>query len=204
MAREYYQILGISEEATQEEIKKAYKRKAKEHHPDIGGDTKLMQKVNKAYACLSDPDKKSKYDETGEDDPNELSLEQKAQNLFMTEIATLLTGYFEGDFIRRTKNELNAKLEKIYQDKTKMEKNKQFLEKKLTRIKCRRGENLIKAMLDKNMIAIDVNLKTIETAIQITKMAKSLCDNYESLDEDIIQQPTFGFYSPVSYTTSAF
>lgn len=59
---DYYQILGISENADQEEIKKSYRRLAAKHHPDKGGDTAKFQEISAAYDTLSDPQKKAQYD----------------------------------------------------------------------------------------------------------------------------------------------
>jgi DnaJ-class molecular chaperone len=59
---DYYSTLGISKNATPDEIKKAYRKLASVHHPDKGGDTKLFQEIEEAYRILSDPEKKSQYD----------------------------------------------------------------------------------------------------------------------------------------------
>lgn len=59
---DYYQTLGISRDASQEDIKKAFRKLASQHHPDKGGDTATFQKVQEAYATLSDPQKKHQYD----------------------------------------------------------------------------------------------------------------------------------------------
>jgi len=65
MEEDYYEILGVSEDASQEEIKKAYRKLAHEHHPDKGGDEEKFKKINKAYQVLSDEEKRSKYDRFG-------------------------------------------------------------------------------------------------------------------------------------------
>lgn len=69
MQYEYYSILEIERTASQEEIKRAYKKKAMELHPDRhGGDKEKeaqFKKVNEAYATLSDEQKKAHYDQFG-------------------------------------------------------------------------------------------------------------------------------------------
>lgn len=59
---DHYQTLGVAKNATQDDIKKAYRRLAGIHHPDKGGDTAEFQKIQQAYETLSDPDKKQQYD----------------------------------------------------------------------------------------------------------------------------------------------
>jgi curved DNA-binding protein len=58
----YYEILGVNEKASQDDIKKAYKKLAMKHHPDRGGDNKKFQEISQAYDTLSDPNKRSQYD----------------------------------------------------------------------------------------------------------------------------------------------
>ncbi|XP_057544732.1 chaperone protein dnaJ 11, chloroplastic [Amaranthus tricolor] len=57
-----YEVLGISIEATNEEIKIAYRKLARSCHPDITGDADEFMRVNAAYSILSDPDKRADYD----------------------------------------------------------------------------------------------------------------------------------------------
>jgi len=63
--KDYYQILGISREASQDEIKKAYRKLAHKYHPDKGGDEKKFKEINEAYQVLSDKEKKAQYDRFG-------------------------------------------------------------------------------------------------------------------------------------------
>lgn len=64
-SEDFYDILGVSKNATKPEIKKAFRTKAKKHHPDKGGDEAVFKKVNEAYNTLSDDQKRSQYDQFG-------------------------------------------------------------------------------------------------------------------------------------------
>jgi molecular chaperone DnaJ len=66
MSKDYYKILGLEKGASAEEIKKAFRKKAHEHHPDkAGGDEAKFKEVNEAYQVLSDSKKKAQYDQFG-------------------------------------------------------------------------------------------------------------------------------------------
>jgi molecular chaperone DnaJ len=67
MARDYYEILGVSKSATDDEIKKAYRKQALKHHPDKnGGDDSKFKEINTAYETLGDAKKRQGYDQFGE------------------------------------------------------------------------------------------------------------------------------------------
>lgn len=64
--RDYYEVLGINKSASQDEIKKAFRKSAVKHHPDKeGGDEEKFKEANEAYEVLSNPDKKQRYDQFG-------------------------------------------------------------------------------------------------------------------------------------------
>lgn len=59
---DYYSILGVSRNASEQDIRKAYKKKSMQHHPDRGGNEEEFKKVNEAYSTLKDPQKRAEYD----------------------------------------------------------------------------------------------------------------------------------------------
>lgn len=63
--RDYYDILGVSKSASKDDIKKAFRKAAVEHHPDKGGDEAKFKEINEAYEVLSDDKKKAAYDQFG-------------------------------------------------------------------------------------------------------------------------------------------
>lgn len=66
MAKDYYEILGVSRNASSDEIKRAYRKLAQQYHPDKGGDERKFKEVNEAYQVLSDPQKRAQYDQFGD------------------------------------------------------------------------------------------------------------------------------------------
>lgn len=70
MAKDYYQILGVSKSATKDEIKKAFHKLAHQHHPDKGGEEAKFKEINEAYQTLSDESKRQQYDQFGSEGAN--------------------------------------------------------------------------------------------------------------------------------------
>ncbi|MEA3401386.1 MAG: molecular chaperone DnaJ [Armatimonadota bacterium] len=70
--RDYYQVLGVSRDCSQQEIKRAYRRLARRYHPDVckeDGAEERFKEISKAYAVLSDPQKRRRYDRYGDEAP---------------------------------------------------------------------------------------------------------------------------------------
>jgi len=102
---DYYKILGVDNNATQDEIKKAYRRLARKHHPDLNPNDKeaksRFQQINEANEVLNDPEKRKKYDKYGKDWQHAEQFENARQRQKQS-TGSYETGYsgtqFSGDF----------------------------------------------------------------------------------------------------------
>ena len=65
--KKFYELLGVEKDAEESQIKKAYKKKAMQHHPDRGGDAETFKEISKAYEVLVDKEKRNIYDQMGEE-----------------------------------------------------------------------------------------------------------------------------------------
>src|SRR5438045_9242141 len=96
---DYYKVLGVDKSASQEDIRKAYRKLARKHHPDLNPNDKeahkKFQQINEANEVLSDPEKRKKYDQYGKDWQHAEQFEQARQSQQGTRG---FTGEFAGDF----------------------------------------------------------------------------------------------------------
>ncbi|HSZ86696.1 MAG TPA: J domain-containing protein [Puia sp.] len=98
---DYYKILGLNKNASEEDIKKAYRKLARKHHPDLNPNdkeaNKKFQQINEANEVLSDPEKRKKYDQYGKDWQHADQFEQAKQQRSQRTQGD--SGYnFSGDF----------------------------------------------------------------------------------------------------------
>lgn len=96
--RSHYDVLGVGKSATGAEIKKAYQRKAKQHHPDKGGNEADFVEIKLAYEVLSDPARRAAYDGTATSSAN---IEHMVQQVFQSFVETNDTQYTDPVLLTR-------------------------------------------------------------------------------------------------------
>jgi len=106
---DYYKILDLKKDASTEDIKKAYRKLARKHHPDLNPNNeeanKKFQQVNEANEVLSDPEKRKKYDKYGKDwqHADQLDAQQRQQRQYQSQGggfggSSYADGFGGGDF----------------------------------------------------------------------------------------------------------
>lgn len=104
MAKDYYSVLGVSRTASQDEVKKAYRKAAHQHHPDKeGGDEARFKEINEAYQVLGNEEKRARYDRTGsaEDIPGYGGFGgfgAEGFNVNVEDLSDLFSSVFSGGF----------------------------------------------------------------------------------------------------------
>jgi curved DNA-binding protein CbpA len=126
MKKSLYEKLGVPKDAKKPEIKRAYRNKAKELHPDKGGDTKEMAEINRAYRILMNDKLRIIYNETGQEDEPVNNIISEAGKLINEIFISLINEYREKlikkDYLNLIKNEIKKEDEKLNSQINGMEK----------------------------------------------------------------------------------
>jgi curved DNA-binding protein len=105
MAKSLYEVLGVSENATQDEIKKAYRKLARKYHPDICKKPECEEKfkeINTAYEILGDPEKRKQYDAMGDNMFNGQNFQDFYRQHKDVDLEEILNSIFGGGFSSRS------------------------------------------------------------------------------------------------------
>ena len=153
--KSYYEILEIEKDATQDEIKIAYKKKAKENHPDHGGDANKFVEVLEAYNTLKDPKKREEYDISGKKKTRTIyDLANKAVQMYFKKFLNTGDKVLETDVIQEILKLLGSDELRNKHEQKKIKKRIKVLEKLTKRIE-RKGninhspiEELLKSEID--------------------------------------------------------
>lgn len=171
-----YRTLGVESDATQEEIKKEYRRLAIEHHPDAGGDKEKFKDIQEAGEILADPESRKEYDETGDYRPGDELPEVKIV------LQYFMKSFTEGDSGTDIKSQV---LNMLWTDRRAMAQSVQYLKIKLENMneQLSRFEKtnqdsemfgVIKEAMQSGIASVEADLKKVKSGIAIHEKATSI------------------------------
>lgn len=200
--KDLYKILGISKKATAEEIKKAYREKAKELHPDKGGDEEDFKELNEAYEILSDEEKRAVYDLTKDKKESKKALDTLAIDFLKGIFVSELNKLSNDDLLR--KSILLTVRFKIEESVKESERNIKFymerkanleILKKRVKIKKRKGYNSFREVVEEEISFCKNNVLKFKNDVKISKRSVFYLDMLTSTTERTKEEVLDTYYS---------
>lgn len=162
----HYDELGVAADATAAEIKRAYRSKAYQKHPDKGGDAAEFATVANAYEVLSDPVRRQLYDATGQD--REPSIEAEVERILMQLFSAALDD-LDADIVATVRKAIRTQGERFKRDRSTLKEKYKQLQKRRSKIKSTNAVNLAHLIIDGELNLIKQTLAQIDRSVELEK-----------------------------------
>lgn len=191
---DYYETLGVKRDASGEELRKAFRRKAKQHHPDRqGGDAQKMARTNRAYETLSDPSRRLTYDKTGHDQAPD-HIEVGAREIVIKKFMQWFGEDRSGDMLGWSTATVYQEIQGYQAQLSQGTQLHTKLKRKLKRLKFKgKGTNIIGFALDHQLEAIKQQIEMVQQNIVKHERAMILIKDFEFEVE--VEVPTSQYMS---------
>lgn len=200
---DHYDTLGVPHNASEEEIRKAYKKKAQGEHPDKGGDVEKFQQITVAARVLSDQKSRERYDRTGEDDVIDLDS-QAEQN-----IATLFTNICNDkdvdvsamNIMKMMRETIGQNMQKVLSNIEDSKRQAKKFRKALKRLHWKKKSDTpssIAVMVGRQITMLEKNIENAREQVEICTLMLDKVAEYEYDFEAPPPQPAFN----VTYTSA--
>lgn len=175
-----YDMLGVAKDATPDQIKKGYRLAIRQAHPDRGGDPDKAAQLNEAYATLGDPERRAKYDATG-DGSEDGALLAAAMELLAFVLQRAMDKDAD-DIVDAARGELAKLKEVTTRQKVDAAVQRGRWAKKRSKIKVRDGQvNLAHQVIDGKVQEASKKLAQADRALLECAEAMRLLEEYESV-----------------------
>ena len=184
--RRYYDILELSEDATPDQIEKAYKRAASKHHPDknIGNEAAAAERfkdVKEAYECLSDPERKRIYDETGD---TSIETGNPAEDLLI-HLLNEVVDHFETatEVISKVKSVIEQMIDECGDRKLETDRRILVTKNMLRALRFKgKGANFIEGVMSDKLARLEKDRTELDEATTAAKAVWDMLKDYDATD----------------------
>jgi len=147
--RDPYEVLEVPKDASTEDVRKAYRRKAKSAHPDVGGTDQAMAELSRALTILEDPDKRAHFDACGEtEDPSAENMRSAAIGIVVELVNAIIEQYVQGpggdpegvDMVKAMTSAINDRIKEMRAKKKKLDTHVAKAQKVADRFMPKKGK----------------------------------------------------------------
>ena len=187
-----YNDLGVPKSATLEEIRMAYRKKAQKAHPDKGGSESEFRQLQQAYDILSDPERKARYDQTGETHQGP-TLESQALSYVAALLPKILDSVLDASrlpLIDKLKEAANADIARMKADK---QQGERIVAKRREALK-RLSPGILSAMIETEIGIIEAKIKSIDNQITVLNLAIKIISDHSYQSESSMGTQIMGWY----------
>lgn len=204
MKKDLYDVLGIDKKAKKEDIKKAYRNKAKKAHPDAGGNSEEFKTVSEAYVILYDDDKRKKYDRGEDVDSTSVkqTMTDRAKQMLLQEFIKAYSDIdtcLHSNVVNNIKMQLGQTADVVRKQMKKAKKDYRRLQKRLKQIKIKKKDkdsfDLAEAAQQQVLQNISTSHKTMVADIRCLNVMIRIMENYKDEFKEIDLQQTDQFMS---------
>lgn len=183
----HYNSLGVEPDATPEQIKQAYRDKAKNHHPDKGGDPVEFAPIAHAYEVLKDPVRRQLYDVSGEDKRKPIEIE--VQDVLLQLFNQALSSERDVELLAAVRNVITTKQSQMPAERKKLTKCKKKLALKRGKITSSGPVNVVHLIIDGELKNIDAALANLEHQHEVGEACLVALESYSEEWKDPEPKP---------------
>jgi len=213
MTYEHYSNLGVDQNASDEDIKKAYKRKASKHHPDRGGDSETFQEIGRSYMVLSDPQRRESYDASGGQDDRKTGVDtvlaeayaalgQQFNSVLEASLQSVETIDLVATILANVQKNRQAFRQQIAQQNQIKERMQEAQRRLSNNSENEEFVPVFENVISANLHRIDLAIKQMEHNIEVNLAMVEILNDYQYRKDEMMQVTFYGGTS--SATTSGF